>query len=119
MPFMERLGLIVEVEANARDHKRFVSRSAHQPPLRQTATIEDIDYRHARGLDRKLMAELATLKWIGRGENCLIVGPTGTGKSWLSCALGHQACRAGMSVVYVRVSRLARDDGARTWRRPL
>jgi DNA replication protein DnaC len=105
MPFMERLGLIVEVEANARDHKRFVSR-LRSAALRQTATIEDIDYRHARGLDRKLVTELSTLKWIGRGENCLMVGPTGTGKSWISCALGHQACRAGMSVVYTRVSRL-------------
>lgn len=105
MPFMERLGLIVEVEANARDHKRFVSR-LRNAALRQTATIEDIDYRHARGLDRKLVTELTTLKWIGRGENCLIVGPTGTGKSWLACALGHQACRAGLSVVYMRLSRL-------------
>ena len=105
MPFMERLGLVVEAEAVARDHKRFVSR-LRAATLRQTATIEDVDYRSPRGLDRKLFAELATLKWIGRGENCLIIGPTGTGKSWLSCAQGHQACRAGLSVIYVRVSRL-------------
>ena len=104
MPFMERLGLVVEAEALARDHKRFVSR-LRTATLRQTATVEDVDFRSPRGLDRKLFAELATLKWIGRGENCLVVGPTGTGKSWLSCALGHQACRAGMSVTYVRVSR--------------
>jgi DNA replication protein DnaC len=105
MPFMERLGLAVEAEAAARDHKRFVSR-LRTATLRQTATIEDVDFRSPRGLDRKLFAELATLKWIDRGENCLIIGPTGTGKSWLSCALGHQACRAGLSVIYVRVSRL-------------
>ena len=105
MPFMERLGLVVEAEAVSRDHKRFVSR-LRAATLRQTATIEDVDYRSPRGLDRKLFAELATLKWLGRGENCLVIGPTGTGKSWLSCALGHQACRAGLSVIYVRVSRL-------------
>lgn len=105
MPFMERLGLVVEAEAVARDHKRFVSR-LRAATLRQTATIEDVDYRSPRGLDRKLFAELATLKWLDRGENCLVVGPTGTGKSWLSCALGHQACRAGLSVIYARVSRL-------------
>lgn len=105
MPFMERLGLAVEAEAVARDHKRFVSR-LRTATLRQSATIEDVDFRSPRGLDRKLFAELATLKWIDRGENCLIIGPTGTGKSWLSCALGHQACRAGLSVIYVRVSRL-------------
>jgi DNA replication protein DnaC len=105
MPFMERLGLVVEAEAAARDHKRFVSR-LRAAALRQTASIEDVNYRAPRGLDRKLFQELATLKWIGRGENCLLVGPTGAGKSWLACALGHQACRAGMSVIYVRVSRL-------------
>lgn len=105
MPFMERLGLVVEAESVARDHKRFVSR-LRMATLRQSATIEDVDFRSPRGLDRKLFADLATLKWIGRGENCLIIGPTGTGKSWLSCALGHQACRAGLSVIYVRVSRL-------------
>ena len=105
MPFMERLGLVVEAEAVARDHKRFVSR-LRAATLRQTATIEDVDYRSPRGLDRKLFAELATLKWVDRGENCLVIGPTGTGKSWLSCALGHQACRAGLSVIDVRVSRL-------------
>lgn len=105
MPFMERLGLVVEAESVARDHKRFVSR-LRMATLRQTATIEDVDFRSPRGLDRKLFAELATLKWIDRGENCLIIGPTGTGKSWLSCALGHQACRAGRGVIYVRVSRL-------------
>lgn len=105
MPFMERLGLVVEAEAVARDHKRFVSR-LRAAALRQTASIEDVNYRATRGLDRKLFQELATLKWINKGDNCLMVGPTGTGKSWLSCALGHQACRAGMSVIYVRVSRL-------------
>lgn len=105
MAFMERLGLVVEAEAAARDHKRFVSR-LRAAALRQSAAIEDVDYRAARGLDRKLFAELANLKWIGKGDNCLIVGPTGTGKSWLSCALGHQACRAGLSVIYIRVSRL-------------
>jgi DNA replication protein DnaC len=105
MPFMERLGLVVEAEAVARDHKRFVSR-LRAAALRQTAAIEDVNYRAVRGLDRRLFSELANLKWIGKGDNCLIVGPTGTGKSWLSCALGHQACRAGMSVIYVRVSRL-------------
>jgi DNA replication protein DnaC len=105
MPFLERLGLVVEAEAAARDHKRFVSR-LRNASLRQTASVEDVDYRTARGLDRRLFTALATLQWIRKGDNCLILGPTGTGKSWLSCALGHQACRAGMSVIYVRMSRL-------------
>jgi DNA replication protein DnaC len=104
-PFLERLGLLVEAEAAARDHKRFVSR-IRAAALRQSACMEDVDYRHVRGLDRALLQELASLRWIAKGDNCLIVGPTGTGKSWLSCALGHQACRAGKSVLYARLPRI-------------
>jgi DNA replication protein DnaC len=104
-PFLERLGFLVEAEAAARDHKRFVSR-LRAAALRQSACMEDVDYRHVRGLDRALFQDLASLRWIAKGDNCLIVGPTGTGKSWLSCALGHQACRAGKSVLYARLPRL-------------
>ncbi len=84
--------------------------------LRVQATPEDVDYRAARGLDRAMFQKLAGGEWIERHENLLITGPTGTGKTWLSCAMGHRACRDNRSVLYHRVPRLlenlslARDD---------
>ena len=79
--------------------------------------IEDIDFRHRRGLDRQLVLSLADGRWVREHLNVLICGPTGIGKSWLACALAHSACRNGHSALYVRVSRLlselavARADG--------
>jgi DNA replication protein DnaC len=85
--------------------------------LRQNATVEDLNTKAARGLDKALFAKLATGDWIGRRQDLLITGKTGTGKSWLACALGHKACRDDRSVLYHRVPRLldalalARGDG--------
>src|SRR5216684_3427503 len=77
--------------------------------LRQTATIENIDYRTARGLDRALFQTLTTSQWVHEHNHLAIVGPTGTGKSWLACALGNKACRDGFSALYKRASRLFAD----------
>jgi len=77
--------------------------------LRQAATIENVDYRTARGLDRSLFQNLVTCQWIRDSNHLVIVGPTGTGKSWLACALGNKACRDGFSVLYKRTSRLFAD----------
>jgi DNA replication protein DnaC len=77
--------------------------------LRQAATIENIDYRTARGLDRALFQTLTTNQWVREHNHLAIVGPTGTGKSWLACALGNKACRDGFSVLYKRASRLFAD----------
>jgi DNA replication protein DnaC len=68
--------------------------------------IEDTDYRTPRGLDRALFHKLATCEWIRASQHLVIGGPTGIGKSWLACALGHKACREGLSVLYRRASRL-------------
>ena len=82
------------------------------------ACIEDINYRHARGLDRSRMASLASCDWIRKQLNLCITGATGTGKTWLACAFGNQACRQGFSVRYLRVPRLfemlriAQGDGS-------
>ena len=74
--------------------------------LRQNATIEDLNTKAARGLDKALFAKLATGDWIGRRYDLLITGKTGTGKSWLACALGHKAYRDDRSELYYRVPRL-------------
>ena len=116
LTFEERLGLLVDREAVERQSKRLVTRLKFAN-LRQNATIEDLNTKAARGLDKALFAKLATGDWIGRRHDLLITGKTGTGKSWLACALGHKACRDDRSVLYYRVPRLldalalARGDG--------
>jgi DNA replication protein DnaC len=77
--------------------------------LRHNACIEDINYRHPRGLDRPLIHSLATCCWLTERLNVLITGPTGTGKTWLACAFAHQACRVGFSVLFLRLPRLLQD----------
>jgi DNA replication protein DnaC len=116
LTFEERLGLLVDREAADRESKRLVTRLKYAN-LRQDAAIEDLNTKAARGLDRAFLAKLATGEWIARRQDLLITGKTGTGKSWLACALGHKACRDDRSVLYHRVPRLldmlalARGDG--------
>lgn len=116
LSFEERLGLLVDREAAERDAKRLVTRLKFAA-LRQNACVEDLDLRTPRGIDRSVLAHLVDGGWIGRAENLLITGPTGLGKSWIACALGHKACRDGRSVLYHRMPRLfetlalARGDG--------
>lgn len=116
LSFEERVGIMADREAADRDTKRMTARLKFAAP-RQDACVEDIDLRTPRGLDRALLARLVAGDWIDRRQNCLITGPTGIGKSWLACALGHKACRDGRSVFYQRAPRLfealalARGDG--------
>ena len=99
------LGLLLDREVAARDSKR-LARRLSQARLRQNAVVEDTDFRAPRGLDRALFHKLAGCDWIRQSQHLVISGPTGVGKSWLACALGHKACRDGFSVVYRRASRL-------------
>ena len=106
LTFEDRLGLLVEREIVWRDNRR-LERLLRQAKLKQAqACMEDIDYRGSRNLDKRLMLTLAGCDWIRRSQNVLLTGPTGSGKTWLACALGNQACRQGFSVMYVRVPRL-------------
>ena len=105
LEFEERLGLLVDRELTARDDRRLKTR-LRTARLRQQAAIEDLDYRHPRGLDKSLMRNLGSCQWIKQHLNVLITGPTGVGKTWIACALAHKACRSGFSAQYYRLSRL-------------
>lgn len=102
------LGLLVDREATSRENKR-LARRLREARLRQAAIVEDVDLHAPRGLDRSLFHKLATCEWIRDHHHLVVVGPTGIGKSWLACALGHKACREGFSVLYKRATRLFSD----------
>ncbi|MER9559869.1 IS21-like element helper ATPase IstB [Mesorhizobium sp. M0323] len=112
----EWLAMLLEREATMRRQKRFEAR-ARAAKLRHDAQIENADFRAARGLHRNMFMALAGCDWIRKHHGLLVTGPAGVGKSWLACALGHQACREDFSVAYHRVPRLfaalalARGDG--------
>jgi len=108
LPREDWLGLLIDREATGRENRRLVRR-LREAKLRQAAVIEDTDFRTPRGLDRTLFSKLATCQWIRDHQHLVMVGPTGTGKSWLACALGHKACREGFSVLYKRAFRLLAD----------
>jgi DNA replication protein DnaC len=102
------LGLLVDREATSRENKR-LARRLREARLRQAAVVEDVNLHAHRGLDRALFLKLATCEWLRQHHHLVVVGPTGIGKSWLACALGHKACREGFSVLYKRASRLFSD----------
>lgn len=110
LSFVERLGLLVDRELTERDDKRLSSR-LRQARLKHNACLEDIDYRAPRGLDKGLILQLGSGQWLRDGLNLIINGPTGVGKTWLACALAHQACRDGYSVRYLRLPRLLEELG--------
>lgn len=101
----EWLGLLLDQEITLRRQKRFETR-AKAAHLRQEASLEDVDFQAARGLDRGLFLKLGSCDWIRSKRNLLITGPCGVGKSFLACALGQKACREDLSVAYHRIPRL-------------
>lgn len=102
----EWLGLLIDREVSNRSTKKFQSRMRAAKLRHVGASIEDVDFRTPRKLDKALFKELATGRWIENSQNLLITGPCGVGKTWLACALGHKACRDGKSVIYQRIPRL-------------
>jgi DNA replication protein DnaC len=101
----EWLGLLLDREITARRDKRLATRLRYAR-LRHNAAIEDVDYRSPRGLDRALFQKLIQGDWIDAHDNLVLSGPTGVGKSWLACALGHKACRDDRPVLYQRAPKL-------------
>jgi len=108
MAFEERLGLLVDRESTERENRRLSSR-LRRAKLKHNAALEDIDYRHPRGLDKSLLQSLAACQWVKEHLNILLTGPTGVGKTWLACALAQKACREGYTVLYLRLPRLLQD----------
>jgi CBS domain-containing protein len=117
LPFDDRLALIVDAEALARDNKR-LTKNLRDAKLRiANACIEGIEFSRERQLEKPTVRQLATCRWVSEHQTVLVTGATGTGKSYFGCALAHEACRKGFRALYRRVPRLfdelrlARADG--------
>ena len=117
LSFDERLGFLVDAEWTHRENKR-MGRALHEAKLRLAqACVENVDYSTRRELDKAVVRQLASCRWVQEHQAVLITGMTGTGKSYLACALAHQACRKGFRALYRRAPRLfdelklARADG--------
>ena len=108
LSFEERFGLIVDREWTYREDRR-LKRRLKAAKLREPACVEDIDYHHPRGLDRSVLKSLTSCQWISKNQNLILIGPTGSGKTYLACALANQACRLGFMTLYVRISKLLHD----------
>ena len=108
LAFEERLGLLVDREAQDRDNRR-LARNLQAAKLRSDACLEDVDFRHPRGLDRAQVLGLADARWVAAHQNILVTGPTGSGKTFVSCALAHAALRRGHTALYLRAPRLLGD----------
>jgi len=112
----EFAGLLAQDEKTYRENQR-LKRLLKKARFKMQACLEDVDYRHERGLEKSALRELADVNWIEARRNVLLTGPTGLGKTYLSCALGNMAARAGYTAFYVRAPRLfemlnqARGDG--------
>lgn len=110
LPFEDRLGLLVQRELTYRENRR-LTRLLQLAQLKERAALEDLDFRARRGLDRAQLASLTSCDWIRQHQNLLIHGATGCGKTFLGCALAHQACRQGLSALYLRAPRLFDELG--------
>ena len=108
LEFEERFGLLVERQWLWRENRTLAAR-LHHAQLKVAASLEDIDYRHPRGLKRAQIDQLRASRWVANHHNCLITGPTGSGKTYLACALAHQACRDGHRVGYYYAPKLFRE----------
>jgi DNA replication protein DnaC len=117
LDFEERVGLMVDAEWTAREQRK-LSRRLRGAKLRYPASLEDINFRAPRGLNRQQVLSLGQCGWVAQHHNLLITGPTGIGKSFLACAFVERACRSGFNGTYVRAPRLvhelavARGDGS-------
>lgn len=108
LSFEERFALLVDQQWLWKQNRAF-ARRLQLAKLKQKAVLEDINYQHPRGLDRKLLRTLARSEWVRQKLNIVFTGPTGVGKSWIGCALAQKACRDGFSVLHKKTSELFRE----------
>jgi DNA replication protein DnaC len=108
LSFEERFGLLVDRQWSWKEG-RALTRRLQLAKFKERGVVEDIDYQHPRGLDRKLMRTLATSQWVRLHHNVLFIGKTGIGKTWLACALAHKACRDGYFALHKRMAELFRE----------
>ena len=119
LSFDERLGLLVDAEWTAREQRK-LERRLRTAKLRYPATLEAVDFTHPRRLNRQQILTLGACAWVTERHNLIVTGPTGIGKSFLSCAFVERACRRGFTARYVRMPRLlhelavGRGDGSYT-----
>jgi DNA replication protein DnaC len=120
LSFEERLGLLVDCEWTAREQRKLTRRLRVAKPRYKSASLEDVDFKHPRGLNRQQVLSLGSCSWIQDQHNLLITGPSGSGKTYLASAFVQRACRRGFAARYVRMPRLlhevavGRGDGSYT-----
>jgi len=102
LSFAERFQLLVDCESNERDYRK-QQRLLKAAKLKINANAKEIDYQHPRGLKREMMAGLLQCEWLTKSKNVLLTGPCGSGKTYIACALGYEACLKGRSVKYYRI----------------
>jgi DNA replication protein DnaC len=108
LSFEERFAMLVDQQWLWKEN-RALARRLRAAKLKERGVVEDIDYQHARGLDRKLLRTLASSEWVRQHQNLLLIGPTGIGKTWLGCALAQKACRDGFTILHKRSAELFRE----------
>jgi DNA replication protein DnaC len=108
LSFEERFAMLVDQQWLWKEN-RALARRLRAARLKERGVLEDIDYQHPRGLDRKLIRTLASSEWVRQHQNLLLIGPTGIGKTWLGCALAHKACRDGFTILHKRSAELFRE----------
>jgi len=109
LSFEERLGMLVDKEKLSRENRQLKILLSHAHLRHHNACFEDIDFRTRRGLSKDVILKLSQNEWIRSNQNIIIVGPTGSGKTYIACALGNSAVRQGIRTTYVRLPRLAQE----------